>query len=155
MDFAPVIGATVMVNGMPRATAGTGGTCIPPHIPIGGVFVKPPASECEIFMGSATVLADGDPLSFLGMPCLSCHDVGMPPPPRPRKKRKTKSLTMPTSVVLAVPAGAPVLVGGPPTVSMMALGMKTAMAGLGKAFKKLKKTKRLHADQSKQQSRPQ
>jgi RHS repeat-associated protein len=139
MDFAPVIGATVMVNGMPRATAGTGGKCIPPHIPIGGVFVKPPASECEIFMGSSTVLADGDPLSFLGMPCLSCHDVGMPPPPRPKKKRKTKSLTLPTSVVLAVPAGGLVLVGGPPTVSMMALGMKAAMAGLGKAFKKLKK----------------
>lgn len=139
MDFAPIIGATVMVNGMPRATAGTGGKCIPPHIPIGGVFVKPPASECEIFMGSSTVLADGDPLSFLGMPCLSCHDVGMPPPPRPKKKRKTKSLTLPTSVVLAVPAGGLVLVGGPPTVSMMALGMKAAMAGLGKAFKKLKK----------------
>src|SRR5690606_35778051 len=41
--------------------------------------------------------------------------------------------------VLCVPAGAPVLVGGPPTVSMMALGMKAAMAGMGKAFKKLKK----------------
>ena len=40
MDFAPVIGATVLVNGMPRATAGTGGKAIPPHIPIGGVFVK-------------------------------------------------------------------------------------------------------------------
>ena len=142
MDFAPVIGATVMVNGMPRATAGTGGKCIPPHIPIGGVFVKPPASECEIFMGSSTVLADGDPLSFLGMPCLSCHDVGMPPPPRPKKKRKTKSLTLPTSVVLAVPAGGLVLVGGPPTVSMMALGMKAAMAGLGKAFKKLRRLQR-------------
>jgi RHS repeat-associated protein len=142
MDFAPVIGATVMVNGMPRATAGTGGQCIPPHIPIGGVFVKPPANECEIFMGSSTVLADDDPLSFLGMPALSCHDVGMPPPPRLKKKRKPKSLTLPTSVVLAVPGGAPVLVGGPPTISMMALGMKAAMAGLGKAFKKLRKVQK-------------
>ncbi|HEX6070661.1 MAG TPA: DUF6531 domain-containing protein, partial [Longimicrobiaceae bacterium] len=139
MDFAPIIGATVMINGMPRATAGTGGQCIPPHIPIGGVFVKPPGNECEVFMGSATVLADGDPLGRLGSPALSCHDVGMPPPPRLKKKRKPKSLTLPTSVVLAVPAGAPVLVGGPPTISMMALGMKAAMAGLGKAFKKLRK----------------
>ena len=139
MDFAPVIGATVMINGMPRATAGTGGQCVPPHIPIGGVFVKPPGNECEVFMGSATVLADGDPLGRLGSPALSCHDVGMPPPPRLKKKRKPKSLTLPTSVVLAIPAGAPVLVGGPPTISMMALGMKAAMAGLGKAFKKLKK----------------
>jgi uncharacterized Zn-binding protein involved in type VI secretion len=139
MDFAPVIGATVMVNGLPRATAGTGGKCIPPHIPIGGVFVKPPGNECEVFMGSATVLADGDPLSSLGMPALSCHDIGMPSPPRLKKKTKPKSLELPTSVVLAVPMGAPVLVGGPPTISMMALGMKAAMAGLGKAFKKLKK----------------
>ena len=122
-----------------RATAGTGGRCIPPHIPIGGVFVKPPANECEVFMGSATVIADGDPLTRLGLPALSCHCIGMPPIPRLKKKRKTKSLVLPTSVVLAVPAGAPVLVGGPPTISMMALGMRAAMAGLGKAFKKLRK----------------
>lgn len=138
-DFAPIIGGTVMVNGIPRATAGTGGKCIPPHIPIGGVFVKPPGNECEVFMGSSTVLADGEPLSFLGMPALSCHDIGMPPPPRLKKKKVPKSLFLPTSVVLSVPGGAPVLVGGPPTVSMMALGMKAAMAGLGKAFKKLRK----------------
>lgn len=142
MDFAPVIGATVMVNGMPRATAGTGGKCIPPHIPIGGVFVKPPANECEVFMGSSTVLADGDPLSFLGMPALSCHDVGMVAPFRMKKKRKTKSLVLPTSVVLSVPAGAPVLVGGPPTISMMAMGMKAAMAGLGSAFRRLRSLQR-------------
>jgi RHS repeat-associated protein len=142
MDFAPVIGSTVMVNGMPRATAGTGGQCIPPHIPIGGTFIKPPANECEVFMGSSTVIADGDPLSFLGMPVLSCHDVGMPPPPRPKKKRKTKSLVLPTSVVLPVPAGAPVLVGGPPTVSMMALGMKAGMAAVGTAFRRLRSVQR-------------
>jgi RHS repeat-associated protein len=142
MDFAPIIGSTVMVNGMPRATAGTGGQCIPPHIPIGGTFIKPPANECEVFMGSSTVVADGDPLSFMGMPVLSCHDVGMPPPPRPKKKRKTKSLVLPTSVVLPVPAGAPVLVGGPPTVSMMALGMKAGMAALGAAFRRLRSVQR-------------
>ena len=139
MDFAPIIGATVMVNGMPRATAGTGGKCIPPHIPIGGVFIKPPGNECEVFMGSATVLADGDPLSRLAMPALSCHDIGMPSPPRVKKKTKPKSLELPTSVVLAVPMGMPVLVGGPPTISLMALGMKAAMAGLGAALKKLRK----------------
>ena len=65
-DFAPIIGSTVSVNGLPRATAGTGGKCLPPHIPIGGVFVKPPANECDVFMGSSTVLADGEPLSFGG-----------------------------------------------------------------------------------------
>jgi RHS repeat-associated protein len=137
-DFAPIIGATVMINGLPRATAGTGGKCIPPHIPIGGVFVKPPANECDVFMGSATVIADGDPLSRLGMPALSCHCVGMPPIPRIKKKRRVMSMVLPTTTVLAVPMGMPVLVGGPPTVSMVALGMKAGMAALGKLFKKLR-----------------
>jgi|GEM_PF-4617894 len=42
---------------MPRAVAGTEGKAIPPHIPIGGMFVPPlPSNECEMFMGSATVL---------------------------------------------------------------------------------------------------
>ena len=138
-DFAPIIGSTVDVNGLPRATAGTGGRCIPPHIPIGGVFVKPPANECDVFMGSSTVLADDEPLSFLGMPALSCHCVGMPPIPRLKKKRRVKSLVLPTTFVIAIPMGAPVLVGGPPTISMMALGMRAGMALLGKAFKKLRK----------------
>ena len=141
MDLAPIIGATVMVNSMPRATAGTGCKNIPPHIPIGGTFVKPPGNEGEIFMGSATVLADGAPLSFLALPVLSCSDVGMPPPPRAKKKGGAKSLALPTTVLMAIPAGPPVLVGGPPTIDMMAMAMKLGMAGLGKAFKKLKKTK--------------
>ena len=59
-DYAPYIGSTVSVNGLPRCQAGTGGYALPPHIPIGGVFIKPPGNECEAFMGSSTVLADGD-----------------------------------------------------------------------------------------------
>ncbi len=136
MDYVPILGATVTVMGIPRAQAGTAGKCIPPHIPIGGVFVKPPSNECEVFMGSATVSVDGDAFSHLALPALSCHDIGMPPPPRPKKKSKTMSLVLPTSVVLSIPA--PVLVGGPPTISIMALGMRAGMAAAGKLFKKAK-----------------
>lgn len=136
MDYVPILGATVMVGGIPRAQAGTAGKNIPPHIPIGGVFVKPPGNECEVFMGSSTVLVDGDAFSHLALPALSCQDVGMPPPPRPKKKSKTKSLVLPTSVVLSIPSG--VFVGGPPTISMMALGMRAGMAAAGKLFKKAK-----------------
>jgi len=137
MDYAPYIGATTFVNGVPRAQAGSGGYAIPPHIPIGGVFIKPPANECEIFMGSATVLAEGEPFSSLAMPTLSCSDVGMPAPPR-AKGGSPKSLMLPTSVVLAVPMGPPVMVGGPPTISMSAMAMKGVMAGLGAGLKKLR-----------------
>ncbi len=141
VDCMPMVGATIMVNGMPRATAGTGCKNIPPHIPIGGTFIKPPGNEGEVFMGSATVLADGSPLSFMAVPVLSCSDVGMPPPPRPTKKGSPASLMLPTTVLMAIPMGQIVMVGGPPTIDMMAMAMKIGMAGLGKAFKKLKKTK--------------
>ena len=142
-DYVPIVGATVMVNGLPRAQAGTAGKAVPPHIPIGGMFVKPPANECEMFMGSATVEVDGDAFSYMALPALSCQDIGMPPPPRvnPKKKSKVKSLVLPTSVVLPIPAGPPVLVGGSPTISLMALGMKVGMAALGKGLKRLAKSR--------------
>lgn len=135
MDWVPFIGATVKVNGLPRGQAGTAGKAIPPHIPIGGVFAKPPTNESEIFMGSSTVLADGEPLSRLGLPVLSCQDIGLRAPPRPRKKSKTVSMVLPTSVVLSIPGGQPVVVGGPPTISLMAIGMRAGMAALGRFFK--------------------
>ncbi|MEQ9411347.1 MAG: DUF6531 domain-containing protein [Fuerstiella sp.] len=140
-DYVPIVGSTVMINGMHRAQAGTAGKCVPPHIPIGGVFVKPPANECEMFMGSATVEIDGDAQSYMSLPALSCQCIGMPPIPRmnPKKKSKTKSLVLPTSLVLPIPCGPPVMIGGPPTISLMAMGMKVGMAALGKAFKKLRK----------------
>jgi RHS repeat-associated protein len=139
MDYVPILGATVMVNGVPRAQAGSSGEAMPKHIPIGGTFVKPPANEAEIFMGSMTVSADGDAFTYLALPVLTCHDVGMVTPSRPKKKKKVKSMVLPTTVVLPIPAGPPVLVGGAPTISLMALGMRIGMAALGRAFKKFKK----------------
>lgn len=141
MDFIPIIGASVKINGLPRGLAGTGVKALPPHIPIGGVFVKPPGNEGEIFMGSATVVIDGDPQSYMALPVLTCQDIGMPAPPRPKKKSKAVSLMLPTSVVLAIPGGPPVLIGGPPTISMMAMAMNLGMAALGKIMKKLAKSK--------------
>ncbi len=139
LEFVPFIGSSVWTNNMPTGIGGTAGKAIPPHIPMGGPFVKPPGNECEIFMGSATVLADGDVMSFMGAMVLSCQDIGMPPPPRPKKKSKSISLMLPTSTVLAIPAGPPVLVGGPPTISMMSLLGQVADLGLGFAMKKMGK----------------
>jgi len=139
MDYIPIVGSTVNINGLPRALAGTQGVCMPPHIPIGGMFVKPPANECEMFMGSATVNIDGDAQSYMGLPALSCHCIGMPPIPRMRKKGAVKSLVLPTSNVLPIPAGPPVLVGGPPTISLMAMAKKLGMSALGKGMKKFMK----------------
>lgn len=137
MDYIPIIGATVLVGGIPRGTAGTSGKVIP-HIPMGGPFVKPPGNEDEIFMGSATVLADGSPLSFTALPVLGCQDIGMISPIRMKKPKKTYGMVLPTSLVMGIPAGMPVLVGGPPTIDMMAMAMKVGFAALGKALKKLR-----------------
>jgi RHS repeat-associated protein len=146
MDYVPMLGASVWINGLPRGVAGSNGQALPVHIPMGGPFMKPPSNESEIFMGSATVVVDGDPQSFLAMPVLSCQDVGIVAPPRPKKKSTAKSMMLPTTVILSVPMGPPVLIGGPPTISMMAMAMKGIMAGLKKLkglMKASKKMKRL------------
>lgn len=142
-DYVPIIGSTVSIHGLPRAIAGTAGKPVPSHIPIGGVFVKPPGNEDENFMGSSTVAFDGDAATYMALPVLSCQDVGMIAPPRlnPKKKTKMKSLLLPTSVVMPIPAGPPVLIGGPPTISLMALGMRFAMAGLGRGLRRLARSR--------------
>jgi RHS repeat-associated protein len=141
LDYAPVVGATVFINGLPRAQAGTGSIQLSPHLPLGGPLVPPPTGEGEVFMGSMTVALDGDAQSFLGMPVLTCQSVGMPAPLRP-KGAPPKSLVLPTSSLLATPMGMPVLIGGPPTISLQGLASKAAFAGLGKLGKMVRKAQR-------------
>ena len=137
-DYVPILGATVSVCGMKRATAGTNATVI--HIPPGFPFApKLPDKDDELFMGAATVVADGDPFSFVGLPVLGCQVAGMPSPPRPRKKGGPKAMLLPTDVNLAIPTN--VVIGGPPTISLMGMASKAGFAALGrfaKAFKKLR-----------------
>ncbi|NJK30995.1 MAG: hypothetical protein HC927_00525 [Deltaproteobacteria bacterium] len=151
-DYLPLIGATVLINGLPRGQGGSLVTPVVPHIPIGGVFLEPPENEAELLMGSSTVVVEDEPFSYLGLPVLSCSDVGAPPPPRPPKAKpgdakppKPKppkggpmALLAPTSVVLSIPMARPVLVGGAPTVSMTGL----AFAGALTAFRGLRKLQR-------------
>lgn len=126
MDFVPFLGATTRIGGLPRAQAGSAGQALPPHLPIGGVFVKPPSNESEIFMGSAVVSIDGEAASYMALPVLSCVCVGMPAIPRLKKKKMPTSLVLPLTKVLAIPG--PVFIGGPPTISLSAMASR---AGLG------------------------
>ena len=140
-DYVPFLGATVTVCGMKRATAGTSATAI--HIPPGFPFApKLPDKDDEIFMGSSTVVADGDPFSFTSVPTLSCQVAGMFSPPRLKKKGPPKAMVLPLTVNLAIPTS--VIVGGPPTISLMGMAFKGAFAALGKfaksgIFKKMRK----------------
>lgn len=114
-------GAKVRINNMPAGIAGFNAKAVPPHIPMGAGFVPPPpTNDGELFMGSATVLADGDVLGSMGGQVLTCQTVGIPPPPRKSKPMPLMGLYSPTSSVMSIPAGPPVLVGGPPTITMMA-----------------------------------
>ena len=94
--------------------------------------------EDELFMGSKTVAVDGEPFSRIGMPVLSCNILGMVPPFRLKRLSKPKplSLTLPLTFNLAIPNN--VIVGGPPTINLMALLMRAGLSGLGKGLKKVK-----------------
>ncbi len=131
-DYVPFIGATVTVCGMKRATAGTSGKVV--HIPPGFPFApKMPDSEDELFMGSMTVIADGDPFSYIGLPVLACQVAGMPSPGRAKKKGAPKACLLPTIFNMAIPTN--VFVGGPPTINMMGLAFKAGFSALGKLAK--------------------
>ena len=128
---------SVQVNNQWIANAGTALQTLP------GVFLHvvplvTPMASAEMFMGSATVLADGSPFSYQFLPALSCNLVGIPAPFRPKKPSKPKmSLMAPTCFLTNVfPKGKPVLVGGPPTIDLFALLVNLGLKGLGKLWKR-------------------
>lgn len=140
MGLAPIIGATVKIHGLRRTVAGTEGKAL--HILIGAPVPPPkipggPQTDDEVFMGSKTVIVDGDPLSRRLSPTLSCNVVGIIPPFRLRRAKKMPilSLTAPLTVNMALPHH--VSVGGPQTISMMSMLSKAGFA----AFKRIGKSK--------------
>jgi RHS repeat-associated protein len=129
---------SVKVHGQWIANAGTGIQ----HLP--GIFVHlpfpivAPMASSEMWMGSSSVLADGGPCSTQFHPALSCNLIGFPSLFRMNKPPKPKmTLMAPTSMLLVITSGgAPVLVGGPPTIDLFQLMFKMGLKGMGKAWKK-------------------
>ena len=68
------LSSDVKIMGMPAATANSTATNSPPHLPIGGTFVSPPANRATIQTGSATVLINGKPAARSGDTALTCND---------------------------------------------------------------------------------
>jgi RHS repeat-associated protein len=123
----------VKVNGLPRVHCGTPGYAMPPHFPMppGVAFqAGKVGNECEAYMGSMTVAADQEPFSFMGCMVKTCHCPGS---------------MKPTSVIITIPTGPLVLVGGPPVPSLALLSSKLFKKAFNKGFAKamaaLKKTK--------------
>jgi uncharacterized Zn-binding protein involved in type VI secretion len=68
------LSSDVKIMGMPAATLNSTATNTPPHIPIGGTFVKPPSNKATIIKGSATVNINGKPAARSGDTANTCND---------------------------------------------------------------------------------
>ncbi|MEM5290917.1 RHS repeat-associated core domain-containing protein [Paraburkholderia sabiae] len=134
-------GGPIWVNGLMRSTAGTQTMHTPGlHFPIGGIFTGPdapkPAGNGEAFLGSMTVRANGDPMAYAVLPALTCWFAGMLSLSHNSEHTKRGASSLPTSVMLPVPAGRPVLVGGPPVPSIAALAGMAMQAAHAHGMKK-------------------
>lgn len=68
------LSSNVKIMGMPAATVTSTATNMPPHIPQGGPFQKPPSNKGQIIMGSATVFINNKPAARNGDTALTCND---------------------------------------------------------------------------------
>jgi len=68
------LSTNVKIMGLPAATAGSTATNIPPHIPQGGPFQKPPLNRATIQLGSPTVKINGKMAARNGDTALTCND---------------------------------------------------------------------------------
>ncbi|MFN0095933.1 MAG: PAAR domain-containing protein [Dehalococcoidia bacterium] len=64
----------VKIQGMAAATVGSKAQNMPPHMPQGGPFQKPPTNQGTIQMGSMTVKINGKAAARTGDPAMCCND---------------------------------------------------------------------------------
>ena len=68
------LSADVKIMGMPAATVDSMASNLPPHIPQGGPFQKPPSNKATIKMGSVTVKINGKMAARNGDTAMTCND---------------------------------------------------------------------------------
>lgn len=65
----------VLIENKPAAKVGSKATNLPPHIPMApGTFVRPPANQAEVIIGSLTVLINDKGAARAGDTALLCSD---------------------------------------------------------------------------------
>lgn len=64
----------VNIEKLPAATQGSTAVNTPPHIPVGGTFVKPPSNQGQIMKGSATVFINNKPAARSSDIAQTCND---------------------------------------------------------------------------------
>jgi uncharacterized Zn-binding protein involved in type VI secretion len=68
------LSSNVKIMGMAAATQGSTADNVPPHIPQGGPFQRPPSNKGQIINGSTTVMINGKPAARNGDKVLTCND---------------------------------------------------------------------------------
>jgi uncharacterized Zn-binding protein involved in type VI secretion len=68
------VSADVRIGGASAATVDSTATNTPPHIPIGGTFVKPPTNQATITTGSTSVRINGRAAARAGDTARTCND---------------------------------------------------------------------------------
>jgi uncharacterized Zn-binding protein involved in type VI secretion len=64
----------VFIEGKPAATVQSGAVNMPPHVPVGGPFQKPPTNQGKIIVGSTGVFINGKPAARQGDTAMTCND---------------------------------------------------------------------------------
>ena len=64
----------VLIEDMPAAVEGSVARNLPPHVPAGGPFQKPPANEGKVMMGSGKVLINDKKAARIGEQVKTCAD---------------------------------------------------------------------------------
>jgi len=68
------LSSNVKIMGRAAATKDSTAGNLPPHIPQGGTFQKPPSNKGKIIMGSMTVKINGKPAARAGDMAETCND---------------------------------------------------------------------------------
>lgn len=68
------LSSDVKIMGMPAATVDSTASNMPPHIPQGGPFQKPPSNKATIKLGSAAVKINGKMAARNGDTAMTCND---------------------------------------------------------------------------------
>lgn len=73
------LSADVVVENKPAATVGSTAMNVPPHVPTGGPFQKPPSNQAKVMVGTPMVLINNKPAARAGDPAMTCNDPANAP----------------------------------------------------------------------------
>lgn len=127
LDWIPFFNS-IRINYMPAAGVASNAMNAPPgHIPQGGPWMKGTVgNEAMIMLGSSNTTGGGKLMAIGPMIVLSCSCIGTPPIKMSNEMAAAVTY-LPTSTVLPIPKGSPVLLGGYPMPDLKALAMAFAM----------------------------